>query len=170
MTRGRKPKPTIEKQLAGNPGKRALNLNEPKPKLGLPPRPAFLTGDARREWDRVSKDLYRLGLLAEIDRTVLAAYCAVAGTFIEAQEQLKEEPLTLITDKGNVIQNPLVGIRNTSIQMMVKIAAEFGMTPSSRTRIHAEPPEKEKSLAEQLFDMLPAAPIVKPPTDGKPNA
>jgi P27 family predicted phage terminase small subunit len=169
MTRGRKPKPTIEKQLAGNPGKRALNLSEPKPQLGLPPRPAYLTGDARREWERVAKDLYRLGLLANIDRSVLAAYCAAVGTFVEAEEQLKNEPLTIVTDKGNIIQNPLVGIRNTAIQQFVKIAAEFGMTPSSRTRIHAEPPEKEKSLAEQLFEMLPAAPVVKPP-DGKSNA
>ena len=29
--RGRKPKPTAVKQLEGNPGKRQLNANEPKP-------------------------------------------------------------------------------------------------------------------------------------------
>ena len=35
--RGRKPKPTAVKVLEGNPGKRSLNTNEPKPvkKLSL---------------------------------------------------------------------------------------------------------------------------------------
>ena len=32
MAQGRKPKPTAVKELEGNPGKRELNKNEPKPK------------------------------------------------------------------------------------------------------------------------------------------
>ena len=34
--RGRKPKPTAVKQLEGNPGKRQLNANEPKPAARAP--------------------------------------------------------------------------------------------------------------------------------------
>ena len=33
--RGRKPKPTALKLIAGNPGKRALNAHEPQPRTDL---------------------------------------------------------------------------------------------------------------------------------------
>jgi P27 family predicted phage terminase small subunit len=157
---GRKPKPTIEKELAGNPGKRAINHAEPKPKAALPRRPEFLTGPARTEWYRISRELYLLGLLAKIDSTILAAYCSMYGTYVQAEKQLKRKSvhLVVITDKGNLYQHPLVGIRNQAIAQMVRIAVEFGMTPSARSRVHAEPLKKEKSLAEQLFDGIPTAP------------
>ena len=39
--RGRKPKPTAVKQLEGNPGKRQLNANEPKPAARAPSCPKW---------------------------------------------------------------------------------------------------------------------------------
>ena len=48
-TRGRKPKPTAIKELEGNPGKRPLNANEPKPERKAPRCPGWLaTPDERR--------------------------------------------------------------------------------------------------------------------------
>ena len=41
-TRGRKPKPTAMKELEGNPGKRPLNPNEPRPERKAPRCPAWL--------------------------------------------------------------------------------------------------------------------------------
>jgi hypothetical protein len=46
---GRLPKPTALKVLSGNPGKRALNKNEPKPG-GVPTCPSSLDATAKREW------------------------------------------------------------------------------------------------------------------------
>ncbi len=46
--RGRKPKPTAVKQLEGNPGKRQLNANEPKPAARAPSCPKWLEDDAKR--------------------------------------------------------------------------------------------------------------------------
>ena len=48
-TRGRKPKPTHLKVLAGNPGKRPLPKNEPKPKPIAPRCPQWLDPIARKE-------------------------------------------------------------------------------------------------------------------------
>ena len=39
------------------------------------------------------------------------------------------------TASGNLIQNPFLGIANHAMDQMLKIAAEFGMTPSSRSRL-----------------------------------
>lgn len=79
MTSGRKPKPTALKLVTGNPGKRALNKKEAKLGLAEPTPPTFLCDDAKVEWGRVCSALYAAGLMTELDRAALAAYCAAYG-------------------------------------------------------------------------------------------
>ena len=77
--RGRKPKPSHLKLVTGNPGKRAINTQEPVPERILPQPPPELTAEARGEWDLVAGELNRLGLLTGIDRAALAAKPASYG-------------------------------------------------------------------------------------------
>ena len=123
MTRGRKPKPTAVKQMEGNPGKRALNKKEPKPKNEIPPRPSHLRGKAYTEWYRITKELYKQGLLAKIDRAALASYCIAFKHWVDAEEHLEKEDAVIITDKGNLVQNPWMQISKRSMDQMVKFAA-----------------------------------------------
>jgi len=140
--RGRKPKPTALRRLQGNPGKRPLNAAEPAPAAGArPPNcPRHLDRAARREWRRLARRLHRLGLFTEIDRAALAAHCQAWSRWIAAEELIAADGLTVTTGKGNVIQHPAVGIANKAMEVMLKFAVEFGLTPSSRSRIHAAPP------------------------------
>ena len=69
--RGRKPKPTAVKQLEGNPGKRQLNANEPKPAARAPSCPKWLEDDAKKEWRRLAKQMEQLGILTEVDMAAL---------------------------------------------------------------------------------------------------
>jgi P27 family predicted phage terminase small subunit len=148
MTRGRKPTPTGMKAVAGNPGKRPLNDQEAKIEAALPEAPDELNGFARAEWVRVSADLYRAGLLTRIDRAALASYCMAYGRWAQAERAIAKmaalDPITgglmVKTSNGNAVQNPLVGTANKAMADMVRYAAEFGMTPSARSRISAEPP------------------------------
>ena len=146
--RGRKPKPSYLKLVTGNPGRRPLNLAEAKPSMGgLPQPPAELSDDARNEWRRVARQLHKAGLLATLDRAALAAYCMAWARWRAAEKALaamaEQDPLTggllIKTSNGNAIQNPLVGIANKAAAAMVRFAAEFGMTPSARSRIEATP-------------------------------
>ena len=73
--RGRKPKPTALKIAQGNPGKRAINGAEPKPPTSLPDCPPHLSPEAQAEWHRIAESLNKIGLLTQIDRTTMAAYC-----------------------------------------------------------------------------------------------
>src|SRR5262249_42754142 len=73
--RGRKPKPTRLKEMLGNPGKRALSTGEPVPEAAIPSCPRFLDKEARKEWRRAAPELYALGVLTNLDRAALAAYC-----------------------------------------------------------------------------------------------
>jgi len=74
-TRGRKPKPTALKALEGNPGRRALNENEPKPRGAVSACPDWLEDEAKAEWARMGEILARMGVLTEVDLTACAGYC-----------------------------------------------------------------------------------------------
>jgi P27 family predicted phage terminase small subunit len=165
--RGRKPKPTAVKVLEGNPGKRALNTQEPKPLLGAPERPPHLKGKAYTEWYRVTKQLEKLRLLSTIDRAVLASYCVAYQHWADAEEKLQIEGMVIITVNGNVIQNPYLSISNRAMEQMVKFAAEFGMTPSSRARLKVETPSEEDEMATLLSGK--ASPTPAPGTGEKAN-
>lgn len=136
---GRKPKPTVLKELQGNPGKRPLNQHEPKPKVKRPTAPRFLEGEAKKEWNRMVKLLLALNLVTEVDRAALAAYCQAWARWIEAEEAIRSDGMVIETDKGNLIQSPYVGIANQAMKQMRAFLVEFGMTPSSRSRVSVPP-------------------------------
>jgi len=132
---GRKPLPTNLKILRGNPGKRPLPKNEPRPPKDKPSCPAFVTGDARKEWKRIAPLLAAMGLLSKIDRTALAAYCTAYARWLKAEKIVKEKGELYKTASGNVMTSPMLWVANKAMDQMHKFMAEFGMTPSSRTRI-----------------------------------
>jgi P27 family predicted phage terminase small subunit len=143
MPAGRKPKPTAIKELAGNPGKRPLNKNEPKPE-GIPACPSQLNAVAKREWTRVSKELIPMGLLTSVDRASLAAYCTVYARWVKAEADITRLGEYIKSSKsGYLIQAPWVGVANKALELMHKFAVEFGFTPSSRTRLSIEPQKQE---------------------------
>jgi P27 family predicted phage terminase small subunit len=90
MKPGRKPKPTALKLLNGNPGKRALNTNEPTltPLIDAEP-PRYLGKAARMEWQRLAPQLVAVGLLSEADLALFATYCSAWGDLLEAEKKLR---------------------------------------------------------------------------------
>jgi len=140
---GRKPKPTKLKVLQGTAQKCRINDKEPTPETSIPDPPSHLSPNAGDEWRRITPELEKLGLLSEIDMAALAAYCQCYGRWKDAEEQLAKSSLLIKTTNGNIIQNPLVGIANRSLLIMHKFLTEFGLSPSSRTRVAGQ--EQEKS-------------------------
>ena len=145
---GRKPLPTHLNMVRGTLQKCRMNPDEPTPDPEIPDAPPHLSPEAREEWERLALELYELGILSTIDRAALAAYCQAYGRWVEAEEQLRNidgtMKLTETTSNGNIIQNPLVGIANKSLELMHKYLTEFGMSPSSRTRVSAKKKTGEK--------------------------
>lgn len=135
--RGPAPTPTNLVLLRGNPGKRAVNRNEPDPRPGAT-CPTWLDREAKREWRRIAPELERLELLTVIDRAALAAYCQSYSRWYEAERIVKREGLTIETDKGNVIQHPAVGIANQAMKQMHNFLSDFGMSPAARARLAIE--------------------------------
>ena len=151
--RGRRPKPTRLKVLTGNPGKRPLNMNEPRPDAVIPDCPPELGPVAQREWSRLVGELTALKLLTNLDRAALAAYCGAYALWAEATEAIQKYGTMVKSPSGYPIQSPYVSIANRQAEIMMRIASEFGFTPASRSRI-STPSNAERTL----FDLLEKSP------------
>ena len=150
--KGRKPKPTELKKLAGNPGRRPLNDKEPQIEKGKPRCPSHLNDIAKKVWKIFATRLYDAGLLTHIDQYTLAAFCIEVGRSIEAELVLRESNPVIRNMQGNLVVNPWVRIGDRARDAYIRIGAEFGMSPSVRSRLIVEIGEKEVSLAELLFE------------------
>jgi P27 family predicted phage terminase small subunit len=139
MNRGRKPTPTSLRVLHGNPGHRPLPEDEPDVRVAIPTCPRELSPTAKKEWRRIAPELARLGLLARIDRAALAMYCDHYGRWLEAIAALQRYGVVIKSPSGFLMQSPYVAIANKSGEQVRLLLSEFGMSPSSRTRVHAEP-------------------------------
>ena len=133
--RGRKPTPTALKLLRGNPGKRSLPEDEPHPDPDIPEPPDNLSRDARIEWERVTPILYDLGLLTTIDRAALVGYCVAWGRWMEAEDELRKYGAVVKAPSGYPVQSPFLAVANRAMKQVKEFAAEFGMSPSARTRV-----------------------------------
>ena len=136
-TRGRKPTPTAIKELEGNPGKRALNENEPKPDKKAPPCPKWLEPEAKKEWRRLAKQMEQLGILTQVDMAAFAGYCQAYARWKEAEEFITQHGSIVKTPSGYWQTVPQVSIAQTYLKIMNRFAEQFGLTPSSRSRIIA---------------------------------
>ena len=151
--RGPRPEPTALKVLKGNPGGRPINDSEPKPQPVAPKCPRWLSKEAKREWRRLVKELEPLGLLTVVDGIALATLCEEWATYAQAQRTLTERGHTYEyvnkAGEANIIARPEVGIANKSFMAIKAMCAEFGLTPSARSRMRVKLPEAEKDEYEE---------------------
>jgi P27 family predicted phage terminase small subunit len=145
--RGRKPRPTVLKLIEGNPGKRSLNEREPVPPAEIPECPEFLDTEARAEWERTSQVLADMGLLTLADRSALAAYCVAYSRWVQAEQQVARfGTIVKSPEKGFPMKSPYLTVADQALESMRKLMVEFGLTPSSRSRIRV--PEGGKAADE----------------------
>lgn len=147
--RGPPPDPTVIRLLKGNPGKRAISADEPKPRVKAPPCPPELNDAAKKEWRRVSRLLVKLGLLTEVDRAALAGYCDAYATWITSAEKIQATGMVIVY-KGLPMQSPWVAIHANAGKLMLRFLQEFGLSPSSRSRVKGEKPPETDAFEDFL--------------------
>ena len=134
---GRRKKPTQQKNLAGNPGKRASNKAEPKPRVsGVPKSPAYLGRYGKALWNDYAPKLVKLGILSEIDTRAWEALCHAYDRMREAGTDVKKHG-RVYTKDDVVRMRPEVRIEAEARKEFRQYCAEFGLTPASRSRVAA---------------------------------
>lgn len=148
--RGRKKKPTKIKELQGTltPGRYLENEMQVTQVKDIPSAPEYLTELGKLEWQNVTKELHQKDMLHLVDLALLSAYCNEMSTYLEASEIINKQGKVERTyrDDGRLRSSklkPEVKVARDALQSALKIATQFGFTPSSRASI-PQPDIKEQ--------------------------
>jgi P27 family predicted phage terminase small subunit len=140
--RGHKPHPTAKRKLHGYRKKERMNHAEPQPPLLIGaevPEELAANPVGAREWLRLAPMLKACKQITEADRSALIACCREWSVYVNA----------VTPARGNQRYNPA----NKALDHCLKLWAELGLTPSSRTRVHiAEPSGLNGADAFSEFD------------------
>ena len=136
----RPPKPTALKVIAGNPGKRAINKQEPDPEYlnDLTP-PAHMSEAAKAVWSEVAPPLRRSKVLTELDRPALEMMCNAIATYRLAVEKTGDSPLAKSGEQQTQALSPWMIVQSMSHKQAFAMLREFGRSPAARSRVLIQP-------------------------------
>lgn len=117
----------------------------------MPKPPEHLSDAEKEKWKSVVRELHPLGLVTTIDKDALAMYCTIYVRWVKAERMVREKGEIIKTAAGNIIQNPYLSIANRALDQLNKLGAEFGMTPSSRSRVKTDMLDPDQELERMLF-------------------
>ncbi|KAB8167051.1 phage terminase small subunit P27 family [Streptomyces sp. 3MP-14] len=110
----------------------------PPPRVKAPAKapsaPSWLDREAKAEWRRVVPELDRLGVLATIDRAVLATYCAAWSRFVQLEQLLQDEGLIQRDSRGDARKHPAWQQWREAATVVATVGRELMLTPASRLR------------------------------------
>ncbi len=137
---GRPAVPTWIKELRGTlaPGERA---DEPRPDPAIyfpPPRELADRAHAAEFWEVHLPLLVKNGMISEVDMTGFAAACLAYEAWILAEQDLKTNGAITKTANGYAVQSGYFTVAAARRKEFVEFLREFGLTPSSRTRLRIQ--------------------------------
>jgi P27 family predicted phage terminase small subunit len=141
--KGPPPHPLGLRLLTGD--KRPIPEGAPRPAARAPRRPRHVTGYARRWWEMTVPALASLGIVSEIDRTVLAIAASLYQEWRELGDAIADQggpTYECRTIAGEVMRRPRpeVAMRARAQRELVSVLQDLGCTPASRSRVRALPP------------------------------
>lgn len=155
--RGPAPTPAAVLKLRGTYRPDRDAPNAPNPEAEAPSCPSWLGKavpwgrEATREWKRITPLLERNRIVSELDRANLAAYCDAYARWWYFRRQIARYGTTQVTESGYVAQRPEVSMMNRALEDMKKFGALFGLSPSDRRNVSAQPPEERDDTVDFLF-------------------
>jgi P27 family predicted phage terminase small subunit len=136
---GRPRKPTRLKIIQGTDQPCRMNPREPEPELGIPDYSRGLSDRGKEYWDEIGFQLHQIGVLTKADKYLMMLLVDALIDFEDSSEQLKNESKVTIGEnkKGNptMIINTYHYLKKDAWNRIVIALREFGLTPSSRTRV-----------------------------------
>jgi P27 family predicted phage terminase small subunit len=136
---GLKPAPSNVRRLRGD---RPYRYNDAAP---IPPEeyveepPEWLSESARAQYEAMVRRIRALRTGPyETDAEVLIHLAVAADTCQRLAQVIVKAPAVVRDANGSPIPNPLVARYERAVKHMLSLCTEFGLTPSSRERAHAE--------------------------------
>lgn len=88
-------------------------------------------------------ELARYGMISAVDRGALAMLCTCWARYVQAEEMIEKAAaqapgsygMFVKTPNNFAVQSPWLAVSNKAMEQYKVFCAEFGLTPSSRTRL-----------------------------------
>lgn len=109
--------------------------------------PAHLKGESKKIYERVVRQCFAVGILAEIDADALSLYAWELAELIALQKRLKGEDYVVEeeTKNGTTVKvNPLAKIVQAKLAAVNALGSQFGWSPLSRMRLKSMASGEEK--------------------------
>jgi len=148
------PKPTALKKLQGNPGKRALNKNEPMPKGKPDAAPLEMDNRAKACYRKLAEKLAAIGIATDMDSLTLQSMSEIWGMMQEAQEGIRQHGLLIEQEmygEKRQKKSPYVSIYFEALPLFLQLASRFGMTPADRSKLKVDNPEEHNALEDLIL-------------------
>jgi P27 family predicted phage terminase small subunit len=154
--RGPKGKPPEMKLLQGNRGHRPLVTDGIlRPLVEVPSVPKHLGREARKEWKRITVELVRYNVISRLDQNMLGMLCQAVERMTMFEMALRRRVEMIImknndgtgayvdpadayittTAQGYPMQCVEYQLLNKERDVLMKLLAEFGLSPAMRARV-----------------------------------
>lgn len=154
MPRGRRPKPTAQKELAGNPGKRKKNKDEPSyDTITGVDAPEYLDELATTAWNTYAPLLCGQSVLCVTDLHNLEIFCMAYSGWRRSHREAATE-ITLMQDNGTVKKHPALGAANEFANQMKSFGALLGLSPADRSKIMTPKSKEDDNPFAALTNMM----------------
>lgn len=151
MVRGRKPKPTAEKKLSGNPGRRKLNTAEPKPPEGVPACPTHLGKDEKRVWYELAGVASPMGILSLADVWSFEVLICAIARYRRANAQVLADG-EIYKNGSQPQKSPWLSVLKDAEAVINTYGSKFGLSPADRARIVIGKTEEEQDPFKALME------------------
>lgn len=123
-----------------------------KDELEKLPSSVFLDATAKREYERVRKNLQSIDIIGNLDRNSMIVYANAYSMYLQALKETKKKDFcpTVKTSSGEK-PNPVYAILEQAKKDMDTSGSALGMSASSRLKIASE---KAKGQEENLMQMF----------------
>ena len=146
---GPRPRPTHLNVIAGtydqNPQRRPEN--EPEAPQGWPQIPDGIDEVAKCKFWDTCRQLDELGILSPVYADAIEAYATTYSDYRRASEMVAKIGIAIVgkDQHGNAVvkRNPFMTAKRQCLDAMLKYEAEFGLTPSSKSRISTDATSKD---------------------------
>jgi P27 family predicted phage terminase small subunit len=113
-----------------------MNDNEPLVPVSIPDAPDYLEVDETKIFVDTAEKLARMRVMTEYDVDALAIYSVNFVRWKEATMRLRDMGMMVRSPNNFPMQNPYLSVANAAQRECLRILVEFGLTPSSRTRVN----------------------------------
>lgn len=154
--RGPRPEILAIAELKGSPRAKRLRKAMPEPMPGVPACPRWLEPDAKKAFRWLVKQLDFMRVLNRSDTQAMVRYATLWARWKRAELHLQRygDTYPLKDELGRVrcfMPWPQVAIASKLAHELTRLEQEFGLTPSSRTRIEPLPQQRPATIHDALL-------------------